>query len=120
LVLKGRKVSSKRMIQESLALETNQVHLEEEDQIDHQEMEREKVLVLKGRKVSSKRINQNQLAIQITQNILEKNHQKILQKTVKKKTLVLKGEKNLKVEATDLKVLPLKNIAKKELRSKTF
>jgi hypothetical protein len=94
--------------------------LEEEDQIDHQEMEREKVLVLKGRKVSSKRINQNQLAIQITQNILEKNHQKILQKTVKKKTLVLKGEKNLKVEATDLKVLPLKNIAKKELRSKTF
>jgi hypothetical protein len=83
-------------------------------------MEREKVLVLKGRKVSSKRINQNQLAIQITQNILEKNHQKILQKTVKKKTLVLKGEKNLKVEATDLKVLPLKNIAKKELKSKTF
>jgi len=34
--------------------------------------------------------------------------------------LVLKGEKNLKVEATDLKVLPLKNIAKKELKSKTF
>ena len=67
------------MIQESLALETNQVHLEEEDQIDHQEMEREKVLVLKGRKVSSKKINQNQLAIQITQNTLEKNHQKILQ-----------------------------------------
>ena len=62
-------------------METNQVkvHLEEEDQIDHQEMEREKVLVLKGRKVSSKKINQNQLAIQITQNTLEKNHQKILQ-----------------------------------------
>jgi hypothetical protein len=77
-------------------------------------------LVLKGRKVSSKKINQNQLAIQITQNTLEKNHQKILQKTVKKKALVLKGEKNLKVEATDLKVLPLKNIAKKELKSKTF
>ena len=38
----------------------------------------------------------------------------------KKKALVLKGEKNLKVEATDLKVLPLKNIAKKELKSKTF
>jgi len=55
-------------------LETNQVKLEEEDQIDHQEMEREKVLVLKGRKVSSKKINQNQLAIQITQNTLEKNH----------------------------------------------
>ena len=120
LVLKGRKVSSKKMIQESLALETNQVHLEEEDQIDHQEMEREKVLVLKERKVSSKKINQNQLAIQITQNTLEKNHQKILQKIVKKKALVLKGEKNLKVEATDLKVLPLKNIAKKELKSKTF
>ena len=60
-------------------METNQVHLGEEDQIDHQEMEREKVLVLKGRKVSSKKINQNQLAIQITQNTLEKNHQKILQ-----------------------------------------
>jgi len=41
-------------------------------------------------------------------------------KDSEKKTLVLKGEKNLKVEATDLKVLPLKNIAKKELRSKTF
>ena len=107
------------MIQESLALETNQVHLEEEDQIDHQEMEREKVLVSKGRKVFSKRMIQNQLAIQITQNILEKNHQKILRKTVKKKTLVLKGEKNLKVEATDLKVLPLKNIAKKELDRKS-
>jgi len=120
LVLKGRKVSSKKMIQESLALETNQVHLEEEDQIDHQEMEEEKALVLKGRKVSSKKINQNQLAIQITQNTLEKNHQKIIQKTVKKKALVLKGEKNLKVEATDLKVLSLKNIAKKELKSKTF
>ena len=91
-----------------------------EDQIDHQETEREKVLVLKARKVSSKKINQNQLAIQITQNTLEKNHQKIFQKTVKKKALVLKGEKNLKVEATDLKVLPLKNIAKKELKSKTF
>ena len=124
LVLKGRKVSSKKMIQESLALETNQVHLEEEDQIDHQEMEREKVLVLKERKVSLNEINQNQLAIQITHNTLEKNHQKILQKTVKKKALVLKGEKNLKVEATDPKVLSLKNIAKniakKELKSKTF
>ena len=94
--------------------------MEEEDQIEHQEMEREKILVLKGRKVFSKKINQNQLAIQITQNTLEKNHQKILQQIVKKKALVLKGEKNLKVEATDLKVLPLKNIAKKELRSKTF
>jgi hypothetical protein len=83
-------------------------------------MEREKVLVLKGRKVSSKKINQNQLAIQITQNTLKKNHQKFLQKTVKKKALVLKGEKNLKVEETDLKVLSLKNIVKKELKSKTF
>ena len=62
------------MIHESLALETSQVHLEEEDQIDHQEMEREKALVLKERKVSSKKINQNQLAIQITQNSLEKNY----------------------------------------------
>jgi len=77
---KNRKLIQKKEnleIKKDLALETNQVHLEEEDQIDHQEMEREKVLVLKG-------------------------------------------EKNLKVEATDLKVLPLKNIAKKELNSKTF
>ena len=75
--------SYNRFIKKNLALETNQVHLEEEkeeeDQIDHQEMEREKVLVLKGRKVFSKKINQNQLAIQITQNTLEKNHQKIIQ-----------------------------------------
>ena len=53
-------------------METNQVHLEEEDQIDHQEMEREKVLVLEERKISLKKINQNQQAIQITQNILVK------------------------------------------------
>ncbi len=59
-------------MKKNLDLVINQNHLEEEDQIDHQEMEREKVLVLKGRKVSSKKINQNQLAIQITQNTLEK------------------------------------------------
>jgi hypothetical protein len=39
---------------------------------------------------------------------------------VKKKALVLKGKKNLKVEATDLKILPLRNITEKELKSKTF
>jgi len=39
---------------------------------------------------------------------------------VKKKALVLKGEKNLKAEVTDLKVLLLKNIAKKELKSRLF
>ena len=38
----------------------------------------------------------------------------------KKKALVLKERKSLKVEVTDLKVLPLKNIVKKELKSKIF
>ena len=108
------------MIQKSLALETSHVHLQKEDQIGHQEMERKKVLVLKGRKVSSKKVIQSQLALQITQNTSEKNHQEILQMKERKKFLVLRERKNLKVEATGLKVLPLKNIVKKELKFKTF
>ena len=94
--------------------------MEEEDQIDYQEDGERKSFGFKRKKSFLKKINQNQLAIQIIQNTLEKNHQKILHQEVKKKALVLKGEKNLKVEATDLKVLNLKNIAKKELKSKTF
>ena len=39
---------------------------------------------------------------------------------VKEKALVLKGRKNLKVETTDLKTSPSKNIAKKELKFKIF
>ena len=109
------------MIQEDLALETNQDHLQKEDQTDHQEMEIKKALVLKGRKVSLKKMILGQLVLQITQNILDKNHQKALQITKEReKALVLRGRKNLKAEATDLKVLHLKNIVKKELRFKTF
>ena len=65
-------------------------------------------------------MTQNQMVLQIIQSILEENFQKVHLQIQKKKALVLKEEKNLKVEATDLKVLPLKNIAKKELKSKTF
>jgi hypothetical protein len=38
----------------------------------------------------------------------------------KRKGLVLKERKGLKVEVTDLKVLPLKNIVKKELKFRIF
>ena len=110
LVLKGRKVSSKKMIQESLALETNQVHLEEEDQIDHQEMEREKVLVLKGRKDKSKPTGYT--------NNPKYFGKKPLEDFFKRQSLVLKVEKNLKKMTS--KVLLLKNITEKELKSKTF
>ena len=77
-------------------METNQVHLEEEDRIDQQEMEREKALVLKGRKVSSKKINQNQLAIQITQNTLEKKPSEDSSKDSEKKSFGFKGRKKFK------------------------
>ena len=39
---------------------------------------------------------------------------------MRKKAYVLRGKKNLKVEAIDLKPLPLKSIVKKGLKSKTF
>ena len=87
---------------------------------DHQEMERKKALVSKEKKVSLKKMIQNQLALQITQNILVKKHPKILQTREKKKALLLKERKNLKAEVTDLKVLPSKNIVKKELKFKIF
>jgi hypothetical protein len=38
----------------------------------------------------------------------------------KKKALVLMERRSLKVEVTDLKVLPSKNIVKKELKFKIF
>ena len=108
------------MIQKSPALVINQNHLGEEDQIDHQEMARKKASDLKGKKVSLKKMIQNQLASQTIQNTLERNHLKILQMREKKKALCLKVRKSLKVEVTDLKVLLLRNIVKKELKSKTF
>ncbi len=39
---------------------------------------------------------------------------------VRKKVLVLKGRKNLKLEVIGPKTLSLKNIVKRELKSKTF
>ena len=39
---------------------------------------------------------------------------------MKKKALVLMGRKSLKAEVIDPKVLPSKNIVKKELKFKTF
>jgi len=38
----------------------------------------------------------------------------------RKKALVLTERRSLKVEVTDLKASPSKNIVKKELKSKTF
>ena len=39
---------------------------------------------------------------------------------LKKRVRVLKEKKSLKVEMIGLKILPLKNIVKKELKSKIF
>jgi hypothetical protein len=109
-----------------LALKGNQVSeinlnlLAKIDQIDPQEMERKKVLALKGNQVLQKKIKQNLQALQIIQSILEKNLQKTHLQKIKKKALVLKERKNLRVEITDLKILALKNIVKKELNLKIF
>ena len=131
-------------------LEINLNLLGKIDQIDHQEMERKKVLVLKenqvleinlnllerrsedlkrwrkksfgfkGKSSFTKKKNQNQLVLQITQSILEKNLQKIILQKMKKKALDLRVRKNLKVEIVDLKTLALKNTVKKELNLKIF
>jgi hypothetical protein len=60
------------------------------------------------------RTRKNYQVLQITQNILEENHQIIHQLFLIKKTLDLKKRKNLKKEIAGLKILPLKNIIKKE------
>ena len=108
-------------MKKDLVLIANQNHLQEEDQIDHQEIEMKKDLVLKERKISlKKKMSQNLLVSQITQNTLEKSHQKSHQAMKKKKAKVLKERKNLKVEIIDLRALPSKNIVQKDKKSKYF
>ena len=121
-------------IKENLVLEINQNLLVKEDPKDHQEMEKEKTLATKENLVLEinqnllvkedlilqKKTTLNQLALQIIQNTLEKKHLKVHQEMERKKALALVERRSLKVEVTDLKILPLKNIAKKELKSKTF
>ena len=89
-----------------------------EDLIHHQEMGIKKVLVTKENLVLE--INQNQLVLQIIQNTLEKKYLKVHPPVERKKVLVLLARRSLKVEVTDLRVLPLKNTVKKELKFKTF
>ena len=83
-------------------------------------MERKKVSVTKENLVLQKKITRNLLVSQIIQNILEKKHLKVHPLVERKKALVLMEKRSLKVEATDLKASPSKNIVKKELKSKTF
>jgi len=99
-------------------LEINQNHLVMEDLAHHQEMVRRKVLVIKENLVLLKKMNPNQRVLQIILNILEKKHLKVHQQVEKKKALVLMERRNLKVEVTDLKASPSKNIVKKELKSR--
>ena len=91
-----------------------------EDQIDHREMERKKVLVTRENLILLKKIIQNQLVSQITLNTLEKKHLKIRQIVEIIKAQALVERRSSKVEVTDLKTLLLKNIVKKELKSKIF
>ena len=105
---------------ENLVLVINQNHLVMEDLVHHQEMERKKVLVIKENLVLLKKMTRNQQASQIILNTLEKKHLKVHQLVERKKALVLMERRSLKVEVTDLKALPSKNIVKKELKSKIF
>ena len=141
LVLKGKKVSLKKTILIDLILGIDHQEMEKKKALVLKEKKsffkkddsdrsnfrdrssrdgEKKSFGFKGKKVSLKKIIQNQLALQITQNTLVKKHPKVHQMTEKKKALVLRVRKSLKVEVTDLKVLPLKNIVKKELKSKIF
>ena len=116
--MERKKVS---VTKENLVLEINQNHLVMEDLAHHQEMERKKVSVTKENLVLQKKITRNQQASQIIQNILEKKHLKVHPLVERKKALlVLMERRSLKVEVTDLKALPSKNIVKKELKSKIF
>ena len=65
-------------------------------------------------------IKKSHQALQITQNTLEENYQTTKQQVTIKKTSNLKKRRNLKIEIVGLKILPLKNIAKKELKFKIF
>ena len=107
-------------IKENLVLEINQNLLVKEDPKDHQEMEKEKALAIKENLVLQKKTTQNQLVLQIIQNTLEKKHLKAHLLVEKEKALVLMERRGLKVEVIDLKALPLKNIAKKDLKLKIF
>ena len=91
-----------------------------EDLIDHQEMERKKVLAIRENLISLKKIIQNQQVSQIILNTLEKKHLKIPQMVEITKDRLLVEKRSLKTEVTDLKTLPLKNIVKKELKPKIF
>ena len=57
---------------------------------------------------------------QVVDDCLKKKHLKAHLLVEKEKALVLMERRSLKVEVIDLKALPLKNIAKKELKSKIF
>ena len=81
------------------------------------------------RKNSLKKINlesptlvmrKKHLVLLITQNTLEKNRWTILLQILIKKAQDLKERKNLRVEIADLKSLLLKNIVKKEQKSRIF
>ena len=60
------------------------------------------------------------MVLQTIQSILKGTPQKIHLQTQRKKVLVLKEKKNLRAEIVDLKILALKNIAKKEPGLKIF
>ena len=83
-------------------------------------MDRRKVLGLKENLVLKKKMTLNNLALQIIRIILRENLQKIYLQVQRKKVLVLRERKNLKVEVVDLKILALKNIAKKDTNLKIF
>ena len=83
-------------------------------------MERKKVLAIKENLVLQKKMIQDLLVSQIIQNTLEKKHLKVHPLVEKKKVLVLMERRGLRVEVTDLKASPLKNIVKKELKFKIF
>jgi len=111
LVLKGRKVSSKKINQNQLAIQITQNTLKKNHQRILQKTVKKKNLTLqKERKSFLKEMMLEHFLIPITQNISVKNEQIIHQEMVKEKNLILKrARKNLKIEA-DPSLLSLKNI----------
>ena len=105
-----------------------------EDQIDHPEMERKKVLVIKEnpalviKKNFLKKMTQENLVLTISknlwvtpiiQNILVKKQKNQNFLMMKKKSIVLKEKKSLKKEA-DLSYLSSKNTVKTRINSFSF
>ena len=105
---------------ENLVLEINQNLSAKVDQIDHLEMERKKVLVIKGKSSFIKKNDSKPAGFTNNPKYFGRKTSENTSVDSEKKILLLKERRNLRVEVIDQKTLLLKNIVKKELKSKIF